>query len=69
MFELVLLLLASSAMGRVAAADGKSGWLWGMVNVVVCILCLYIPLPFLRIGLGSVVTFVGMICYNAFAEK
>lgn len=69
MFEIILLIMASLVIGRVAAADGKSGWMWGILNVLVCFACLFIPIPFVRIGIGSVGTFMGMIVFNALMDK
>jgi len=53
-FQLLLLIAAPIAFGRMAEADRGEGLKWGAITFGLCLLCLFIPLPFLNmlIGLG-----------------
>ena len=64
MLELLVLVGVCIAIGKIASADGKSGFLWGMVALLLCFLSMAIPLPFLRLGIAGVATFVLMTVVN-----
>lgn len=63
--ELILIIAASTGMSRLAESEGKSGLQWGGLTLLACLLCwLFIPLPFLRVGLGCVAVFILMTATN-----
>ncbi len=57
MYEILLMLAASVAIGRLAEKDGHPSVVWGIITFVLCLLSLFIPLPFLRIGIACGVVF------------
>ncbi len=62
MFELILVVAACIGMSRVAEEDQKSGFMWGGITLILCIVSMaLIPLPFLRILLAGVATFILMV--------
>lgn len=63
MFEFLLIIAACVAMSRLAESDGHPGVLWGGITFVVCLACLFIPIPFLRVGIGCAVVF-GLMTYT-----
>lgn len=60
MFELILIVAASIAMGRFAEADRNEGLKWGLITFALCLVTMVIPIPFLRIGLALLISFVLM---------
>ena len=65
MLELILAVILVVTMSRIADADGQSPLLWGMVALAVSFLCyFFIPLPFGRMLLAGVITFVAMTAYK-----
>ena len=71
MFELIMGVLAVVAVAKVASADDQSPVLWGAVMLLLGIgsIVLLPSLPFLRIGLAFVLTFVAMIGYKVYADR
>ncbi|WP_106381207.1 hypothetical protein [Abditibacterium utsteinense] len=63
MYELLLAIAASVAMGRLAEKDGHSNAVWGIITFVLCLFSLLIPIPFLRIGIACAVVF-GLLTYT-----
>lgn len=69
MFEIILMVGASVLIGKIASTDSLSGaTVWGLICAALCFASLFIPLPFLRVGIALVATFVatfvGMIVYK-----
>ena len=60
MFEFVAIIAASIGMGRFAEADRSEGLKWGAITFGLCLLSLFIPLPFLRVLLACIIAFVLM---------
>lgn len=60
MLALLLIVGMCIAMSRVAEEDGKSGFMWGAITFVICMVCQAIPLPLLNVLIGGVITFVVM---------
>jgi hypothetical protein len=69
MLELVVGIMAVVAMGKIASADNQSPILWGSLTLLLVIGCMFIPLPFLRVGLAFVVAFVAMIGFKVAADR
>jgi hypothetical protein len=61
MLELILIFVACAAVGRIAEMDRRSSFGWGLITFLICMASLYIPLPYLRVGIGVLITFVLMI--------
>ena len=60
MFEFLLIIAAAIAMGRFGEADRGEGAKWGAITFGLGLVCLAIPLPFLRVGLACILAFVLM---------
>lgn len=60
MFEIGLVIAACVGMSRIADAEGRSGILWGVLTLGLCLASLLIPLPFLRVLLAGVIAFVAL---------
>ena len=61
MIEIVLGIALCVLMAKIADADGQSAFLWGGVTLVLCLLSLLIPIPFLRFLMAGVVAFIAML--------
>jgi hypothetical protein len=59
--EIILAIGLCVVMGKIADADGRSGFLWGGITAALCVACLFIPIPYARFLLAGVVAFVAMI--------
>lgn len=57
MFEFILAIAASIAMGRFAETDRQEGLKWGAITFVLCLASFLIPLPFLRVLLACGIAF------------
>ena len=69
MCEYVMCLFAIVAMVKIASQEDLSPWVWGAVTFGICIVCLMIPLPFLRVLIALVLSFVAMIGWNVIQSK
>ena len=69
MLEIIVGIMAVVAMAKVASADNQSPIIWGSVTFVLVIACLFIPMPFLRVGLAFVLAFVAMIGYKVATNR
>lgn len=47
-------------MGKIADADGRSGFVWGSITLVVCLVSLPIPIPFGRFLFAGLAVFGAM---------
>ena len=65
MIEIAVVCAAVVAMVRIAAVEGKSPALWGVITSVSCGLAiLFVPAPFLRVGMGFGLSFAAMFVAN-----
>ena len=69
MFEIIMAIAAVVAMVRIASADGQSTTLWGLITFVLVVASLFIPLPFIRVGIAFVLAFGAMFSYKVVANK
>jgi hypothetical protein len=69
MFEIIMAIAAVVAMVRIASADGQSSSLWGLITFLLVVGSLFIPLPFIRVGIAFIVAFVAMFTYKVVANK
>ena len=69
MIEILIAVAAVTAMYRIASADDQSPLLWGAVTFGLCVLCLVIPLPMIRMGIAFALSFVAMIAYKVVASR
>ena len=69
MFEIFLMIGACVVMARIASADDQIPWLWGLVCAGLCFLGLLLPLPFLRVGIAAVLTWVAMIIHKTIKSR
>jgi hypothetical protein len=65
MFEVVLVIATCGVMARIAIADERSSILWGLVTLVICIASFGIPVPYLRILLAFIASFIIMMVAKA----
>ena len=57
MLEIALLIGAVIIMAKIASAEDRSAFLWGLITLVICGVSLIIPLPFIRILIALSVSF------------
>ena len=70
MLEIILGVLAISAVVKIADADGQSGALWGLVMFCLCVACvMLIPLPFIRIGAAGLLALGLMMGYKIWKDR
>jgi hypothetical protein len=69
MLELIGIAAVTIIMGRIAYADDQSQLMWVVITFGICLGSLFIPLPFLRILIAGVVSFVLMIVYKMVTEN
>ena len=69
MCEWVMCVFVIVAMVKVASHEDLSPWVWGAASFAICILCLLIPLPFVRIIIALVLSFVAMTAYNYYQRR
>lgn len=69
MLEILLVVAAVVAMGKIAAADDRSAMLWGAITLLTCFASVVIPLPFVRVVIACVVVFIAMIVAKAIADR
>jgi hypothetical protein len=69
MLELIVGVLAIVAMGKIASADNQSPIIWGSVTLLLVIGCMFIPMPFLRVGVAFVLAFVAMIGFKVATNR
>ena len=59
MLEWALVAMCVGLMIRLAGVGQRNGGLWGAVTALICVGALFvIPWPFLRVGIGLVVSFI-----------
>ncbi len=68
MLELILAFLLCAVVGKIADSENLSAIVWGCATFVVVILCMAIPLPYLRLGVALVVMFVLLMLYKMYAK-
>lgn len=64
MLELFLGIGVCVLMGKIATADNLSAPIWFVITFVLCVLSLFMPLPYLRFLAAGFVAFVSMIGYK-----
>lgn len=70
MLEIILIVVISAGIGRIASSDGQSGIIWGVVTAVLCLATTqFIPLPMLRLLIAAVAAFVLYIAYKVVLKK
>ena len=69
MFEIIMAIAAVVAMVRIASAAGQSTALWGLVTFLLVVASLFLPLPFIRVGIAFIAAFVAMFTYKVVANK
>jgi hypothetical protein len=70
MIEIIMAVAAVVAMGRIADAEDQSQWAWVGITFALILLCfMLVPLPFVRIGAGFGLAFIGMIGYKVAANR
>ena len=69
MLELVVGIMAVAAVAKVAAADNQSPILWGSLTLALVVGCMFIPMPFLRVGLAFVLALGAMIGYKVATNR
>lgn len=66
LFGWVVLIACAVLMYRVAEIERLSGAVWAALTFVLCLGCaLTIPLPFINLVIGLIISFIAMTVYNA----
>lgn len=60
MFELIMMVAAVIAFGRMAEQDRGEGLKWGGITAGICLVSFLIPLPFIRMIVAIGIAFVLM---------
>jgi hypothetical protein len=69
MFEVGLVVMTCLAMGKVADADGRSALVWALITLGFCLASIVIPLPFLRILIAGMLSFIALMVVKARAGR
>lgn len=64
MLSIFLIIIVVSVMVKVASAEDRSTFLWGFITTVLCVACSFIPIPFVGIALGGVISYGIMFFLN-----
>jgi len=66
----LILAAAIVAMYRIADIEGKSGMLWGVITLVLCLAMTYLlpNWPLVNVALGGVLSFIAMFIYKIVRE-
>ncbi len=63
MIEIIAIIAVSILMAKVASNSNLNGVLWGIGTLVLCILSLFIPVPFGRVLIAAIIAFAVMTVY------
>ena len=69
MLELVLAIGGCVVMGKVAAAEDGSALAWGGITFLICIGCMFVPFPYVRILGAMFLSFVLMIVVRLIRDR
>lgn len=64
MIELLALIACVVMMMKIAGLENQSPVVWGVVTAGLCVLCMAVPLPYVRVLLGLGLSFGLMTGYN-----
>ncbi len=69
MFEWAPIFVSCGLMYKIADMDrDASPLIWTIVTFIICFACLFIPLPFLRILIGAILSIVALVAYKAISR-
>ena len=71
MISIVVLIAAITVIAKCAEMEGKSGVKWGFITFGICFLssAIPIPIPFLGIVIGFVITFLMLFAAKVITNK
>ena len=70
MFEIALAGGICFVMSKIASQDDQSVGLWVGITIFLCILCIaLIPLPFIRLGLAFLLSFLSMMGFKLYQMR
>ena len=69
MFEMLMIIAAVVLMVKVADFEDQSKLGWGVITLLLCIASLFMPLPFIRVGIAVVLAFAAMTTYKIIAKR
>lgn len=69
MFEILIAGAAVVAMSRIASTENMSSIIWGAATFGICVLCLAIPFPLIRMGIAFMLAFAAMTVYKIVANR
>jgi hypothetical protein len=67
--EILLIIGMCVLMVRIANYDDESGFLWGGIALVLCLVSLVIPIPIFRILIAGVAAFVAYFVYKLVSHR
>ncbi len=68
MLEIALGIGLCVSMAKIASADGRNGFLWGLITFGLCAASWLIPIPYLRMLIAGIVVFIAMIAVKVIAK-
>ncbi len=69
MFTILILVSAIIIISKCAEMEGHSGFLWGFITFAICMCSSVIPLPFLNIVIGFVLSFIALFAVKVISKK
>ena len=64
MLEIVLIIAVCVLMAKIAVQSDANGGAWAAITAIICGLCLLIPVPFGRILVAAILSFVALTVYK-----
>jgi len=58
MFNLLIMISAIAVVSKCAELEGRSGFAWGGITLLICICCSVIPFPLINMVVGFVMSFI-----------
>ena len=70
MFSLMILISAVTIIAKCAEMEGRSSFAWGGITLVVCICSsAIIPLPFINVVIGFIVSFIALFAVKVIGQQ
>ena len=68
MFDIITLIAAIAVIAKCAELEGRSGFIWGSITFVICLASAAIPLPFINIVIGFVISFIALFAVKVISK-
>jgi hypothetical protein len=67
--ELVMAIAVVVAMVKIADMENQSPFIWGAVAIGMLLLCFMLPIPYLRVVIAGLLSYVAMFVYKVVANR